>query len=133
MYKKLKEEYQPQVGEILLTKDATPGIAYVIKEAVEGIISGGILRLKLKEKIESEYLALVISSLVGQLQAERDAGGSIIKHWKPEEIKNVAIPILPKPTQQKIADLVRQFHEARKKAKDLLEQAKQKVEEVVEN
>jgi hypothetical protein len=32
-----------------------------------------------------------------------------------------------------IADLVRQSHEARKKAKDLLEQAKKKVEKLIEN
>ncbi len=132
LYEKLKKDYEPKVGEILLTKDATPGIAYVLKEKTEGIISGGILRLKVKEEIEPEYLALCINSLVGQTQVERDAGGSIIKHWKPEQVKNILIPILPKPTQQKIADLVRKSHEARKKAKELLEEAKRKVEEMIE-
>jgi len=34
--------------------------------------------------------------------------------------------------QQKIAVLVRQSHEARKKAKELLEEAKRKVEEMIE-
>ncbi len=66
------------------------------------------------------------------MQVERDAGGSIIIHWKPEQIKNLLIPILPKPTQQKIADLVRKSHESRKKAKELLEGAKQKVESLIE-
>ena len=47
-------------------------------------------------------------------------------------IKDILIPILPKPTQQKIANLVRQSHGARKKAKELLEEAKRKVEEMVE-
>jgi len=133
LYEELKNNFQPQVGEILLTKDATPGIAYVLKENIEGIISGGTLRLKLKEKIEAEYLALCLNSIIGQMQAERDAGGSVIAHWKPEQIKNVVIPILPSETQQKIAELVRQSHEARKKAKELLEEAKRKVEEMIEN
>lgn len=132
LYGKLQKDFQPKLGEILLTKDATPGIAYVLKEPVEGIISGGILRLKVKDDINSEYLALCISSLIGQMQAERDAGGSVIAHWKPEQIKNLLIPVLPKETQQKIADLVRKSHEARKKSKELLEEAKRKVEEMIE-
>jgi restriction endonuclease S subunit len=132
LYDELKKNFQPQVGEILLTKDATPGIAYVLKENIEGIISGGTLRLKLKEKIEAEYLALCLNSIIRQMQAERDAGGSVIAHWKPEQIKDVVIPILPESTQQKIAGLVHQSHEARKKAKGLLEEAKRKVEEMIE-
>ena len=134
LYQKLKKNYEPKVGEILLTKDATPGIAYVVKEPIEGIVSSGILRLKLKnEKVENEYLALCLSSVIGQMQAERDGGGSIITHWRPEQIKNVLIPILPKPTQQKIANLVQKSHEVRKKAKELLEQAKYKVEQLIES
>lgn len=134
LYNELKNDYEPKVGEILMTKDATPGIAYVLKEKIEGIVSSGILRLKLKEQgLESEYLALCLNSIIGKAWAERDAGGSIIAHWKPEQIKDVLIPILPKPTQQKIADLVRKSHEARKKAKELLEEAKRKVEEMIEN
>ncbi len=132
LYEKLRSEYQPKIEDILLTKDATPGIAYVLKEEIDGIISGGILRLKMKEKIEPEYLALCINSLVGKLQAERDAGGSIINHWRPDQIKEILIPILPKQTQEKIAGLVRKSHESRKKAKDLLEEAKRKVEELIE-
>ena len=132
LYQKLKKNYEPKVGEILLTKDATPGVAYVTKEPIEGIVSGGILRLKLKnEKVENEYLALCLNSVIGQMQAKRDGGGSIIAHWRPEEIKNVLIPILSKPTQQKIADLVQKSHEARSKAKQLLKQAKNKIEELI--
>ena len=133
LYKKLKDAYAPKVGEILLTKDATPGVACVLKEKVEGVVSGGVLRLKLKEDIDAEYLALCTNSLVGQLQAERDAGGSVIAHWKPEQIKQVQIPILPEKSQQKIAELVRESHAARAKAKQLLEDAKRKVEELIES
>lgn len=132
LYQQLQKDYQPRIDEILLTKDATPGIAHVIKEPIEGIISGGVLRLKLKEDIEREYIALCINSIIGQSQVERDSGGSVIAHWKPEQVKNMIIPILSKSTQQKIADLVCQSHESRKKAKQLLEEAKHKVEELIE-
>lgn len=132
LYQKSKNDYEPKIGEILLTKDASPGIAYVLKESVQGIIAGGILRLKIKAKIDAEYLALALNSIIGQMQMERDTGGSVIIHWRPEQVKNCLIPILSKPTQQKIAALVRKSHTARKKAKELLEQAKEKVEQVIE-
>lgn len=132
LYESLKKDFEPQASEVLLTKDATPGIAYVVKEPIEGVISGGILRLKVKTDLDQEYLALCINSIIGKWQAERDAGGSVIAHWKPEQIKNLLIPVIPKPTQQKIAELVRKSHEARKKSKQLLEEAKRKVEEMIE-
>ena len=133
LYNELKEKYEPKKGEILLTKDASLGITYVVKENIKGIISGGILRLQLKNKdVEDEYLALCLNSIVGQMHAERDAGGSIIKHWKSEQIKNVIIPILPKQIQQKISSLIRESFEKRIKAKELLEEAKRKVEEMIE-
>ncbi|MGC9611032.1 MAG: restriction endonuclease subunit S [Minisyncoccia bacterium] len=133
LYRNLRKDFEPKVGEILLTKDATPGVACVLKEPIEGIIAGGVLRLKTNEEISPEYLTLCINSIVGQAQVKRDAGGSIIAHWKPEQIKNLIVPILPKLIQQKIADLVQKSHEAHKKAKELLEEAKRKVEEMIEN
>lgn len=134
LFDKLRKDFQPKIGEILLTKDATPGIAYVLKENIDGIISGGIVRLIMKDKnIEPEYLALCINSILGQMQTKRDAGGSVIAHWKPEQIKNLLISILPKNTQEKISELVKKSHEARKKAKELLEEAKKKVEDLIEN
>ncbi len=66
------------------------------------------------------------------MQIERDSGGTVIAHWKPEQIKKLQVASLPKPTQQKIADLVRQSHQASKKAKELLEKAKREVEEFIE-
>ena len=66
------------------------------------------------------------------MQVERDGGGSVILHWKPEQVKRLKIPILPLSTQQKIADLVQKSHEARKKAKELLEVAKRAVEIAIE-
>jgi restriction endonuclease S subunit len=133
LYQQLRETYEPKQGDFLLTKDATPGIAYVVKEQIEGIISSGILRLQINDsEINKEYLALCINSIVGRMQIERDCGGSVILHWKPEQVKRLQIPILPLEIQQEIASLVQQSHEARKKAKELLELAKRAVEIAIE-
>jgi len=133
LYQQLRETYEPKQGDFLLTKDATPGIAYVVKEQIEGIISSGILRLQINDsEINKEYLALCINSIVGKMQVERDCGGSVILHWKPEQVKRLQIPLLPLFTQQKIASLVQQSHEARRKAKELLEIAKRVIEIAIE-
>ncbi|MBM4308545.1 MAG: restriction endonuclease subunit S [Deltaproteobacteria bacterium] len=132
LYQELKKDFEPKPGEILLTKDATPGIAYALKESVQGIIAGGIIRLKLKEDMEGEYLALCINSIIGQMQIDRDAGGTVIVHWKPDQIKKLQVPILLEPTQQKIGDLVRKSHAASKKGEELLERAKREMEELIE-
>jgi len=133
LYKDLKENYEPKQGDILLTKDATPGIAYVVKEEVEGIISSGIVKLQVNDReINKEYLALCINSVIGKMQAEKDCAGSIILHWKPEQIKQIKIPLLPLSTQQKITSLIQKSHETRKKAKELLDVAKKAVEIAIE-
>ncbi len=131
-YNALKPYYQPFKGEILLSKDATPGIAYHLKEEIEGIISGGILRLQPLSEIKKEYICLVINSLVGQSQIERDSGGSVIYHWKPAQVKKTLIPILPDTIQEKIESLCIESFSARRRAKALLEEAKKKVEEMIE-
>lgn len=132
LYDELKNKFEPRKGELLLTKDATPDNAFVLKEQPQAIISGGILRLKVSKEIDSEYLALVLNSMVGKWQAERDTGGSVIVHWRPEQIKDVTIPVLDVKKQKELADLVLQSYESRQEAKKLLDEAKQKVEQIIE-
>jgi len=131
-YSTLKTSYQPLNGELLLSKDATPGIAFHVKEPIEGIISGGILRLQATFNVKREYICLVINSIVGQSQIERDSGGSVINHWKPTQVKNTLIPLLPDKIQEKIESLCLESHSARRQAKQLLEEAKRKVENMIE-
>lgn len=125
---------RPKKDTILLSKDGTVGIAYRVPSDLEVITSGAIVHLSLKtDEILPDYLALVLNSQAVQLQAERDAGGSIIQHWKPSEILEVVIPILPKDIQEIIADKVAQSFALKKQSEDLLNQAKMLVETEIEN
>jgi type I restriction enzyme S subunit len=128
------KQHQPKQGEILLSKDATPGIAYYLNEKPEEmIVSGGILRLKLKdERVNEDYLTLVLNSVLVQEQAERDAGGSVIIHWRPDQIKRVVVPIVKDNIQKQIQQKVQQSFELRNKSKQLLEIAKKAVEMAIE-
>lgn len=133
LYQHLKDAYEPKIEDFLLTKDAKPGIAYVVKEPIEGIICSGILKIGISEsEINKEYLALCINSIVGIMQIERDGGGSVIIHWRPGQINKIQIPILSEETQQKIASLIQQAFESRRKSKDLLDIAKKSVEIYIE-
>ena len=127
-------EHQPKQGEILLSKDATPGIAYYLREAPEKMIpAGGILRLESKtDKIGNEYLTLVLNSILTQEQVNRDVGGSVILHWRPDQVAGTIIPILHPEKQAEIEQKVIESFSLRKHAKDLLEHAKRAVEIAVE-
>ena len=76
---------------------------------------------------------MLAKSVVFQWQLEKRCAGTILTAVPKESINDILIPVLPKPTQQKIAELVQKSHESRKKAKELLEEAKHKVEELIES
>ena len=126
--------HQPKQGEILFSKDATPGIAYYLREAPEKMIpAGGILRLESKtDKIRNEYLTLVLNSILTQEQVNRDVGGSVILHWRPDQVAGTVIPILHQEKQAEIEQKVCESFNGRKHAKDLLEHAKRAVEIAIE-
>jgi len=125
---------QPQKGEILFTKDASPGVAYYLNEKTQKIIpSGGILRLKKKtDTINNEYLTLVLNSILTKEQVNRDVGGSVILHWRPDQVKEMAIPILPEKKQTQIQQKISESFNLRKQSKHMLECAKQTVEMAIE-
>lgn len=129
-----RDVIRPKKDTILLSKDGSVGIAYKVEEPLDVITSGAILHLSLKSAdVLPDYLTLVLNSPIVRLQAERDAGGSIIQHWKPSEIENVVIPILPMQIQQEIADKIRSSFKLRKESQHLLDEAKRMVEVAIES
>jgi len=127
-------QHQPKQGEILLSKDGSPGIACHLRDKPQKMIpSGGILRLKIKDnRINEDYLTLVLNSLLTKEQVNRDCGGSIILHWRPDQVKKTLIPILPKEKQFEIQQKVTESFALRKQSKHLLECAKRAVEIAIE-
>jgi len=125
---------RPRKDTILLSKDGSVGIAYKAEENLDVITSGAILHLTVvSSKVLPDYLTLVLNSIAVKMQAERDAGGSIIQHWKPSEIEQVVIPILPMPIQKELSEKVQRSFALRKESKHLLEEAKKMVENAIES
>lgn len=119
---------------ILLTKDGSVGVAYKAECDLEMITSGAILHLEVKDAVvDPDYLSLVLNSRIVRMQAERDAGGSIIQHWKPSQIEKVKIPILPRNIQISLAEKVQESFRLRQESKRLLNLAKSAVEKGIED
>jgi restriction endonuclease S subunit len=109
------------------------GRANVVLENFEAVPASFITLIRTKQEVcNPVYLALFLNSKIGQLQSSRWKSASAQQYIYPKEIKEFIIPILPLSIQQEIASLVQQSHEARKKAKELLELAKRAVEIAIE-
>lgn len=79
-----------------------------------------------------DYLALVLNSIIVKLQAERDAGGSIIQHWKPDEIEEVIIPIIDKTKQEHLSDIVKESFRLKAKSERIVDNLKSIVDKAIE-
>lgn len=123
-----------KIGDVIVSsvEGSLGKIALVGKEWEGCLASTGFFQFRSKE-ILPEVLLVLAKSLILQMQLEKQCAGTILTAVPKEAIKNILIPILPKSTQQKIADLVIKSYESRKRAKKLLKEAKRKVEKLIED
>lgn len=121
-------------GDVLVSSAGGPGLTCVwtSKDKERAIPGSFVTVVRFRNELDPLYAGVFMNSLAGKLQFERNYSGSVQQYVYPAKIKEILIPVLPKSIQGKIADLVRKSHEARKKSKELLEEAKRKVEEMVE-
>jgi type I restriction enzyme S subunit len=128
------EVLKPKKGTILFSKDGSVGEAYCLREDADFITSGAVLHLTVKnpDEVLPDYLTLALNSKLVKMQAERDAGGSIILHWRVGEIENVVVPLVDMPTQEKISALVKESFSLKAKSERLLDVAKRAVEIAIE-
>jgi restriction endonuclease S subunit len=126
--------YQVQEGDIIISRTGTLGSAVLIDQNLSGSAYGSYF-IKVTPKhprLSPQFIAFFLNSRLGKLQSEKWASGGIQTNLTIEAIKSLVVPILSKPTQKKITDLVRQSHEAREKAKELIDRAKREVETSIE-
>ncbi|MDA3056507.1 MULTISPECIES: restriction endonuclease subunit S [unclassified Campylobacter] len=135
-FAEFSQTIKPKKETILLSKDGSIGTAYCVKDDGDFITSSALLHLNIKneksKEILPEYLTLILNSVLVKLQAERDSGGSIIAHWRINEIEEILIPILDISIQEKIENLIKQSFALRVRANELLQSAKTKVETAIE-
>ena len=133
LIKKSDKKFILKNSDVLISSAGEPGLTCVWTEGSKVIPGSFVTIARFAGEIEPFYAGVFLNTIAGRLQFERDYTGSVQQYVYPVKIKEIMIPILPKPTQQKIADLVQKSHEARSKAKQLLEEAKNKVANAIEN
>lgn len=119
-------------GDIVLSMSGTIGMSAIIPDDIsKSSVNQRILKFT-PQNIHRDYLVLLLNSIIGSYQLGKIGTGGVQTNISYKDIKNVLIPILPKSFQEKISELVRKSHESRKQAKGLLEEAKEKVENLIE-
>jgi len=135
--RKLPKKFYLKEGDIIISQMGTVGQAGLVTKDEDGwLFASFTIRVRLKDEVKSILDPLFVTLYIQNISRpyyllRRIAQASVRQNTDLPTIKDLRIPILPKPTQQKIANLVQKSHEARKKAKQLLEEAKRKVEELI--
>lgn len=106
-------------------------VALVDEEYEGSLASTGFFQFR-GRGLQPEVLLVLSRSIVLQTQFKRECAGTILTAVPNQSLKRIIVTILRPGVQQGIAELVRQSHEARRKAKQLLEEAKEKVEEAID-
>ena len=96
------------------------------------LASTGFFVFRNKSNMIPEYVLALCKSVLIQKQLEKFSSGTILAAVPKNLVQNLIIPDIPKEAQKEVANLVQQSHAARRQAKRLLEEAKRKVEEMIE-
>lgn len=130
IFKKLMNKFQPEVGEILFVKDGKIGTACVVTKKVSGIISSGIVRIKVKNQFDPYYISFCLNFEDTVNEIIKNSGGSLVPHLNIQYIKTIPIPLIEKKLQKAISELVKDSHTKFNKAYYILNKA---VETAVKN
>lgn len=121
-------------GEVVVGMD---GLKYFYASVLEGdcYINQRVAHLKplSNAKISSEYVTFIINSRVGQAQLLRDMTiATTVGHITNRNISKLVIPYVSDKFHDEITSLVRTSIDKKQESKRLLDQAKSRVEQLIE-
>lgn len=117
---------------LIYTTGAYIGNTNVYLSEKPALASNHVNILRLKENVDAAYLAVILQSIVGQFQTEKYSRGSAQAELYPYDISKFIVPILPEKQQKEIGDLSRESLRLNQHSFELLEKAKQMVENLIE-
>ena len=124
---------QVNVGDVIASSvvGSVEKAAIIADEQNGFIASTGFFHLR-PLTVSSEYLLLLVRSQCVRMQFIQQATGGILSAVSDNRLKHVIIPKLPEGIQAEITDLVKRSHVAKNEADRLLNQAKSRVEQLIE-
>lgn len=127
---KIPDEVRVKANDVLLTRTGTIGLSCVAPRKIEGaVISQHLTRITLKQDVNPFYVAVFLNTKLGRMQTERGVAGSVQKELIHNIQKSIKIPILLKPFQDTIAQMVKKASNLRSESEKLNREAKQAVEQ----
>lgn len=117
---------------LLAITGATIGKIGIVKRYEELLFSGDMLRLRTNAGINPHYLLLVLNHHLGQVQFNRWITGSTNGHLAPRDVRRMLVPRISQEKEGEIAVLAEESLGQRQESEKLLEQAKARVEQLIE-
>ena len=117
---------------LLAITGATIGKVGIVKRYKRLAFSGDLLCLRSAEQIDPHYLLLALDHWLGQVQFLRWITGSTNGHLAPQNVARVLVPRLNTETEAKIVALVQSSFSKQRESEKLLEKAKIRVEQLIE-
>jgi len=111
---------------------ATIGKIGIVNRYDNLVFSGDMLRLRANGLVNPHYLLMTLDHHLGQVQFNRWITGSTNGHLAPRDVGRVLVPRLTPALEEQIAALVVESFEKRQESKQLLDQAKSRVEQLIE-
>ncbi len=119
-----------KAGDIVISRvRPTRGAITLISEELDNAIgSSAFYVCQPQDEFIPEFLFLYLRSELSLNQLGRPIVGSMYPTIKDENVESLLVPVISKPKQEKITELVRQSFALQKKAKQLLDEATKRVE-----
>lgn len=117
---------------LLAITGATIGKIGIVNRYDNLVFSGDMLRLRANGSVNPHYLLLTLDHHLGQVQFNRWITGSTNGHLAPRDVGRVLVPRLAPEQEEQIAALVAESLEKRQESERLLDQAKSRVEQLIE-
>lgn len=123
-------------GDILISRSGSVGISAVVPKEAEGFAFGSfMIKFCVNESINKEYVSIWLNNKISTLFTEREKIGAIQGNITISTIEGYKIPLPPLPTQEKIAQEVKQrmskAEDVKNEAIVAIEQAKKEVESII--
>jgi len=123
-------------GDILISRSGSVGIVAVVPKEAEGFAFGSfMIKFRLKENINKNYISIWLNNKVAQLFTQREKIGTIQGNITISTIENFKIPVPPLEIQDKIVSEVKnkmvKAEKLKSEAKNIIENAKKEVEKMI--
>lgn len=95
----------PMPGDIIFVNKGTPGKVCLVPEVIDFCFAQDMMAFRTKKEIYNKYLFAILRSSIIQNQIANSTVGTLIPHFKKEQLKDIYIPIVNHDVQKKIGDI----------------------------